>query len=270
MAGGVTCSRGFYRRLFSAGLLAGLVACSGSDPKVAWEGDGAPVAQLSPDDVVDAVPRPDPILRAGNSSPYAVNGVEYRVLPSAEGYAEEGIASWYGTKFHGNKTANGEIYDIYLATAAHRSLPIPTYARVTNLENGRDIVVRINDRGPFHPERLIDLSYAAAVKLGFENKGTAPVRVAAINLAGIDDHRGTASGSYRYLQLGAFSNVQAANSLRDEVSALVTQPVTVSPVDIGGQRLQRVRVGPVANGEQLEYLRHMLMTRGFTPGVALP
>lgn len=248
----------------------GLVACSGSDPKVAWEGDGAPVADLAPEDVVDAVPRPDPILRAGNSSPYAVNGVEYSVLPSADGYVEDGIASWYGTKFHGNKTANGEVFDIYLATAAHRSLPIPTYARVTNLSNGREIVVRINDRGPFHPDRLIDLSYAAAVKLGFEDRGTAPVRVAAINLAGIDDRRGSASGSYRYLQLGAFSNVQTANSLRDEVDALVTLPVSVSPVDVAGQRLHRVRVGPVANGDQLEQLRHLLMTRGFTPGLALP
>ncbi|MDP5054692.1 MAG: septal ring lytic transglycosylase RlpA family protein, partial [Congregibacter sp.] len=152
--------------------LSTLLACSSSTPKVAWEGDGAPVASLDPDDVADATPRPDPILRAGNTSPYSIEGVEYRVLSTAQGYSEKGIASWYGTKFHGNKTANGEVYDLYLATAAHRSLPIPSYARVTNLWNGHQIVVRVNDRGPFHADRGIDLSSAAAVKLGVVDKGT--------------------------------------------------------------------------------------------------
>ena len=247
-----------------------LTACSSSDPKVAWEGDGAPGTALRPDQVHDAVPRPDPLLRAGNSSPYEVNGIEYRVLETAEGYSEEGVASWYGTKFHGNKTANGEIYDVYLATAAHRSLPIPTYAQVTNLSNGRKVIVRVNDRGPFHAERLIDLSYAAAVKLGFENKGTTRVRVETINLAGVDDYRSTPSGAYRYLQLGAFSNIETAAELRDTVAPLVPVPVTVTPVDAGGQRLHRVRVGPLADGEQLSRLRDILMSRGYSPGLALP
>ncbi|WOJ91983.1 septal ring lytic transglycosylase RlpA family protein [Congregibacter variabilis] len=247
-----------------------LVACSSSEPKVAWEGDGAPVADLNPDDVADATPRPDPILRAGNTSPYSIDGVEYQVLPTAEGYSAKGIASWYGTKFHGNKTANGEVYDLYLATAAHRSLPIPSYARVTNLWNGREIVVRVNDRGPFHPDRLIDLSYAAAVKLGFVDKGTAEVLVETITLAGVDDLRDSETGAYRYLQLGAFASPETANSLRDAVAALVTVPVNVTPVDVGGQRLNRVRVGPVADGDQLRYLRDLLMTRGYSPGLALP
>ena len=247
-----------------------LVACSGSEPKVAWEGDGAPSVSISPEDVADAVPRPDPILRAGNTSPYQVNGVEYHVLPTPEGYDVEGIASWYGTKFHGNRTANGEVFDLYLPTAAHRSLPIPTYARVTNLENGRQVMVRINDRGPFHHERLIDLSYAAAVKLGFDEQGTAKVRVQTISLAGVDDRRSDAAGEYRYLQLGAFASMSAATSLRDSVAALVTAPVNVSPVDVGGQRLNRVRVGPVAAGKELRRLQQLLITRGYTPGLALP
>lgn len=246
------------------------VACSGSGPKVAWEGDGAPTAELSAADIADAIPRPDPILRAGNTSPYSIDGVEYQVLPSAEGYREKGIASWYGTKFHGNKTANGEVYDLYLATAAHRSLPIPSYARVTNLWNGKQIVVRVNDRGPFHADRLIDLSYAAAVKLEFVDKGTADVLVETITLAGIDDLRDSETGEYRYLQLGAFANSATANSLRDSVAAMVSAPVSVTPVDVGGQRLNRVRVGPVADGDQLRYLRDLLMTRGYSPGLALP
>ncbi len=259
---------------FRCGLLLALsvtlVACSGSDPKVAWEGDGAPIGNLAPEDVADAVPRPDPILRAGNTSPYSIDSVEYHVMATAEGYEETGIASWYGTKFHGNKTANGEIYDLYLASAAHRSLPIPSYVRVTNLDNGREVVVRVNDRGPFHAERLIDLSYGAAVKLGFVEDGTAEVRVEAIAMAGVDDRRGNAEGEYRYLQLGAFADATAAASLRDAVAALVAVPVTISPVDVGGARLNRVRVGPVADGNELRQLRELLMTRGYSPGLALP
>ena len=107
----------------------------------------------------DAVPRADPILEAGNRSPYTVNGRSYRVLENHSGYRERGIASWYGTKFHGQKTSNGEIFDLYQATAAHKTLPIPSYVRVTNELNGRSVVLRVNDRGPFHSDRVIDLSY---------------------------------------------------------------------------------------------------------------
>ena len=261
--------KGFPRFALSA-VLFGLVACSGSEPRVAWEGDGAPVVALDPDKVVDAVPRPDPILRAGNTSPYEIDGVQYEVAASADGYDEKGIASWYGTKFHGRRTANGEVYDLYLATAAHRSLPIPSYVRVTNLMNRRSIVVRVNDRGPFHPDRLIDLSYAAATKLGFVDKGTAFVRVQAITLAGVDDRRDSASGEYRYLQLGAFENETAAMHLQEDVSGLVAAPVEITPVDVGGRRLTRVRVGPVADGEELRALQSLLISRGYTPGLALP
>lgn len=247
-----------------------LAACSGSEPRVVWEGDGAPVVSLSPAEVADAVPRPDPILDSGNTSPYVINGVAYEVLESGAGYDELGIASWYGTKFHGKRTANGEIYDLYIASAAHRSLPIPTYARVTNIYNRRSVIVRINDRGPFHPDRLIDLSYAAAVKLGFVDKGTATVRVQTLEIAGVDDRRGRDSGEYRYLQLGAFANAGAANHLRASVAELVGVPVEIMPVDVGGQRLNRVRVGPVADGSELRALRAMLLSRGYSPGLALP
>ena len=125
----------------------------------------------------DAIPRPDPILVEGNRSPYEVNGAFYTVHGSARGYREQGVASWYGMKFQGRPTANGEIFDVYGATAAHRSLPIPTYVRVTNLENDRTVILRVNDRGPFHPERLIDISYGAALQLGFAERGTATVLI---------------------------------------------------------------------------------------------
>jgi rare lipoprotein A len=130
---------------------------------------------------IDLIPEPEvraePHSRYGNRSPYSVLGKQYRVLDSAEGYDETGLASYYGNKFHGRRTSNLEVYDMYAFTAAHKTLPLPSYARVTNLSNGRSVVVRVNDRGPFHEGRIIDLSYAAAVKLGVDRAGTARVEV---------------------------------------------------------------------------------------------
>lgn len=130
---------------------------------------------------VDRIPEPEvvdePRSRYGNRSPYQVLGKTYEVRDSAAGYLERGLASYYGNKFHGRRTSNLEVYDMYAFTAAHRSLPLPSFARVTNLDNGKSVVVRVNDRGPFHGDRLIDLSYAAAVKLGYRDTGTARVEV---------------------------------------------------------------------------------------------
>lgn len=142
-------------------------------------------ADRVPSDIpdVDAIPEPEvrdePLARTGNRD-YAVLGKRYKVLESNAGYVEEGMASYYGSKFHGRRTSSQEVYDMYAFTGAHKTLPLPSFARVTNLENGKTIVVRINDRGPFHPGRVIDLSYAAAVKLGYRNKGSARVRVEAL------------------------------------------------------------------------------------------
>lgn len=144
-------------------------------------GDGPPPRDIDVSNLPDAVPKVEPIRKAGNKSPYTVLGKTYRVLPTSLGYRERGIASWYGNKFHGRKTSNGEIYSMYAMTAAHKSLPIPSYVKVTNLDNGRTVIVRVNDRGPFHGGRIIDLSYAAAKKLDYSNQGTANVEVVAID-----------------------------------------------------------------------------------------
>jgi len=143
--------------------------------------DGAPDVPADVANLPEPVPHAEPLSHYGNRSPYVVLGKTYTVLPSAAGYVERGVASWYGTKFDGRATSNFEPYDLYQFTAAHRTLPLPSYARVTNLDNGRSVIVRINDRGPFHDGRLIDLSYAAAVKLGVNVHGTANVEVRGID-----------------------------------------------------------------------------------------
>lgn len=136
---------------------------------------------IDPHSVPDAVPRVEPHAKYGNPPSYEVFGKRYRVLPSNKGFVQTGIASWYGEDFHGKRASNGDTYDMFAMTAAHKELPLPTYARVTNLENGRSVVVRINDRGPFHANRVIDLSWVAAAKLGLDAKGTGLVEVRAID-----------------------------------------------------------------------------------------
>ena len=158
-----------------------LTACSNLDNK-----DGAPsgVMLKSTSEVMlipDAIPKVEPRSRYGNPQSYVVFGKRYAVLKSADGYRKRGIASWYGTKFHGKRTSSGEPYDMYAMTAAHKSLPLPSYVRVTNLKNKRSVVVKVNDRGPFHENRIIDLSYAAAIKLGISDGGTGVVQVTVID-----------------------------------------------------------------------------------------
>ena len=234
------------------------------------EHDSAPPRPIDPADVHDAVPRPDPILSVGNASPYTIDGVTYEVLDNHKGYRMRGIASWYGAKFHGHETSNGEIYDLYQASAAHKTLPIPCYARVTNLDNGRSIVVRVNDRGPFHSDRLIDLSYGAAVKLGYMEAGTARVEVQVVDVVGVDDRRGSVAGDYRFLQLGAYSSENSARSLQDKLQELLSPPVFVSEVESGGNLLYRVRIGPMSGKSEIESVQEQLRLAGYDGGQPLP
>lgn len=242
-------------------LLASLLAGCGSSP---FEpSDGPPARRIDPGSLRDAVPRKDPITRAGNTSPYTVLGKTYWVMTNPAGYNERGVASWYGSKFHGRPTANGEPYSLYEMTAAHRSLPIPCYVRVTNLENGKATIVRVNDRGPFHSERIIDLSYAAAVKLGFAEKGTALVEISLVDVdngAAVADTSGAIqqTGSRHFLQAGAFQSRQSADDLRNRLASVTEHPVRVDTVT-GPSTLYRVRIGPLPTRNAAEQLRGQLL-----------
>ena len=142
--------------------------------------DSAPPTAIDVSNIPEPTPRREPKSRYGNRESYTVLGRTYRVMPAADGYEERGIASWYGYKFHGRHTSSRERYDMCSFSAAHKTLPLPSYVRVTNLDNGRSVVVRVNDRGPFHAGRIIDLSYAAATRLDMKQAGTARVEVEAL------------------------------------------------------------------------------------------
>lgn len=216
--------------------------------------DSAPQHALDISGIPEPQPRAEPASAYGNRSPYTVLGKSYRVLPKADGYVERGLASWYGQKFHGRQTSSREVYDMCSFSAAHKTLPLPSYVRVTNLDNGRSAVVRVNDRGPFHPGRIIDLSYAAAVKLGVDRTGTARVEVRALT-GGADMGAAApalqpaavaiASGQPRMIQVGAYGERETARRIADQLQAAGIRDVDVDGVRVGVNLLWRVRVGPV-------------------------
>lgn len=178
---------------------------------------------------------------------YEVFGKIYDVMEDNLGYIEIGIASWYGTKFHGRLTAMGEIYDMYAMTAAHKALPLPTMVKVTNLDNGRDLVVRVNDRGPFHDDRLIDLSYAAARALGFESQGTAPVVVEAIDEVNHPELVALVHQEIYYLQAGAFRLRQGAEAQMRQVKNALPEDVQVRILTSEAESgmLYKIWIGPM-------------------------
>jgi rare lipoprotein A len=214
--------------------------------------------------IPEPVPKVEPRSLYGNKSPYTVLGHTYRVLSSARGYDERGIASYYGAKFHGYKTSSLENYDMYAFSAAHKTLPLPSYTRVTNLENGKSVIVRINDRGPFHENRLIDLSYAAAVKIGIWPKGTGLVEVRAIDPAHPDEDAAPAELAARaavpsrgahpaiWLQVGAFADRTNADRVASRLRSARLAPVQVSDVQVNGRDVRRVRVGPLQDVDQAD------------------
>lgn len=239
--------------------------------------DGGPAAPpIDVSKIPEPVPRVEPRSRYGNKERYEVLGKSYRVLPDARGYVERGIASWYGNKFHGYLTSSLEKYDMYAFSAAHKTLPLPSYARVTNLDNGRSVVVRINDRGPFHDNRLIDLSYAAAVKLGVWPKGTGLVEVRAIDPAHpeatpLPAPQPVAPGEpHIYLQLGAFAERANAERIERELRAQRFGNVRIVTIDVDGRTIHRVRLGPLADIDAADTTGKRLERLGFgTPRVAI-
>ncbi len=237
------------------------------DPLVKDGGpDTTPVDIMS---VPDAVPRYEKRTRAGNPATYEVLGRRYRVLAKSQGFRQQGVASWYGRKFHGKTTANGEVYDMFAMTAAHKTLPIPSYVRVTNLKNRRSVVVRINDRGPFHSNRIIDLSYAAAVKLGIQQAGTGFVEVVALEPGDRPDSKLAQSSDSEvndkfYLQIGAFSNQLNARQLQRRVASIASTTTRLKVAQYNGDTVYKVQLGPVASVELADRLNDQLTTLGVT------
>ena len=254
--------------------------------------DHAPTGDIKVDHLPDLIPSWEQKSRGGNKSPYEVWGKKYWVMDSAQGYVAEGTASWYGKKFHGHKTSNGETYDMYNFSAAHKSLPLPTYLKVTNLDNQRSVIVRVNDRGPFHGDRLIDLSYAAAARLDYHKKGLARVRVEAITPAQgasynpektvlktssrplealppkvleVPPNEVSSTSSelvFSHLQLGAFGAEESADRLRKRLFEAFDTSVNVL-INKQDDGLYKVLVGPFDDASKLVEWQKKLQQEGF-------
>ncbi len=256
-----------------------LTACGSLHRKGGYyEDDGPP--KRSPVDLTsisDAVPREEPRSPYGNE-PYTVSGKIYYPLVDANGYQARGVASWYGKKFHGRRTSSGERYDMYAMTAAHKTLPLPTYVQVRNLHNGRSVTVRVNDRGPFLRNRLIDLSYAAAAKLGIVSTGTGMVEVRAVGptpanavtpssrpgetgaIGAVAEQK---SSARLYLQVGAFTDWENAERLRSRLSRAQLGPIRIYGELQNNVHFYRVRIGPLGSIEE----SHRLAERAAEHGI---
>lgn len=246
-------------RLLLIGLAALLAACHGSLREPSRKPTPVP-AEPSPESVPEPVPREEPRSKSGNPPFYEVFGKRYFVLEKSSGYVERGVASWYGPGFHGNSTANGESYDMHAMTAAHKTLPLPCYVRVTNLVNGRSVIVRVNDRGPFVDNRLIDLSRTAAEKLDVIRTGTALVEVRAVDPA----EKASATAAVKttpltpaakdalYIQAGAFAEQANADRMAERLRGAGLSPVFIRRDTVNGRTLYRVRLGPVPSVEEFD------------------
>lgn len=258
----------FYLLISAVICLTILNGCSGlSKAQRAVKNDGPPLVDRDVSKIPNATPKVEPKSKYGNPESYKVFGKKYKVMHSSKGYNKIGEASWYGRQFHGKRTSSGESYDMFGMTAAHKSLPLPTYVKVQNLTNGKEVIVKVNDRGPFIDDRIIDLSYAAAKKLGVTTTGTAKVKVTAIDpkkhhrpkstkiLAQIEP-----SNKQIYVQLGAFSNQSNATKLVAEAEKMISQlagpiteraSLTIHPPS-QTTKLHKVRLGPIASWQEAD------------------
>jgi len=262
--------------------------------------DGPPKYNVDVSKIPNAVPKPEPLAKYGNVKSYVVFGKRYYTLNSSRDYNEIGTASWYGRKFHARKTSSGEPYDMLSMTAAHKTLPLPTYVEVTNLKNDKKIIVKVNDRGPFASNRIIDLSYVAAKKLGMLGHGTTKVRVRAINPKALYSNEplfsraqpikspwvatrktnfaseriypafrptyksSSKSSSPVFLQVGAFRNKNHAMQLQRRLSSLFSAPVKIMPANTKG-KLYRVKIGPFRDVAAVDTMTNKLKNLGITP-----
>lgn len=253
-----------------------LAGCSTTRTAVLEPSDDAPLNPRDVSGIPNAVPRAEPLSRYGNPASYVVYGERYYTLPSSKGYRERGLASWYGTKFHGKRTSSGEPYDLYAMTAAHKTLPLPTYVEVTNLDNGRSVIVKVNDRGPFHEGRIIDLSYTAAHRLGILGNGTGHVEVRAIDPLTPDqvpanapvlvqtDNKpsGRPADSQLFLQVGAFQSRDNAHRLRNDIEGHNIGTVRVVEATTEHGTFYKVQVGPLADTAAADRIARALRPLG--------
>ena len=238
--------------------------------------DRAPSTPVDVSQIPEPTPRQEPRSRFGNPPQYVVWGQTYTVMDNAEGYEETGNASWYGEKFHGHRTSSGEPFDMFQLTAAHRSLPLPAYVRVTNLDNDKSIIVRVNDRGPFHSDRIIDLSWAAAVRLGVDQVGVAPVHVEALVLpsdpASAEAQQTQASSTAAapprllFLQLGAFQQSSGAERLQNQVLSQLGESAIKEMTDNG---FYRVLLGPFSDENERHKAQQRLAEHGLDAGMPI-
>ena len=236
-----------YTKIFLILTTCLLSACSTS--RYADKHDSIPSRLPNPSELKDAVARAEPHSRGGNKN-YQVRGINYKVLKSAIGFEQTGIASWYGNKFHGHLTSNGEIYDMYAMSAAHKNLPLPTYVKVTNIANNKSVIVRVNDRGPFHHQRIIDLSYSAAYKLDMLKSGTAKVKITAITDFSTANESQVVkkspknnSDNKNYIQVFATSKAELAKKTAETLAKKHSQTVKFPEKD----GLYRIQIGPIVN-----------------------
>lgn len=270
-----------------------LSACGGHD----MVQDSAPSSHhVDLESIPDAVPQHEPKSRYGNPEQYTVLGNTYQTMASSAGFVQRGKASWYGTKFHGRNTSNGERYNMYAMTAAHKALPIPTYVRVTNLRNGKSVTVRVNDRGPFHEDRIIDLSYAAAARLDMLKTGTTEVEIRAIDasqpriesttestpslqaeslpdavassqlesIPPASSPQMSTTPKQLYVQVGAYSQVNNAIQVKQRLQVAGLSPVRVHTEQITNSTLYKVQLGPVQDLDAADRIRRSLDELGLS------
>ncbi|WP_286036836.1 septal ring lytic transglycosylase RlpA family protein [Vibrio sp. SCSIO 43136] len=232
--------------------------CTSSDKeRYTIDDDIAPTKPIDVNHLEDAHPKYEPFSLGGNKD-YTLRGSSYQIVKQPQGFTEKGIASWYGKKFHGHQTSNGEIYDMYSMSAAHKTLPIPSYVKVTNTDNGKTTIVRVNDRGPFHEGRIIDLSYAAAYKLGVIATGTANVEIEYISVEKSNDNPHKPSHQY-VIQVAASKHKERAQSLAQEMSKTLE---TKSFTEKSG-KVYRIFVGPLTDADLTNQLLSKIHSQGY-------
>lgn len=235
-------------------------SCSQQFGRYQQQHDSGPTRKPTHHELEDAIPRVEAKSKGGNKN-YTVRGKHYRVLENSSNFVEKGTASWYGNKFHGHLTSNGEIYDMYGMSAAHKNLPLPSYVQVTNVKNNKSVIVRVNDRGPFHEDRVIDLSYSAAYKLGMLKTGTADVLIEALPKASqqLSTNVKTKNTTKDHIQVFATENEKIAQKTASTLSLLYQYPAFTSE-DNG---IFRVKLGPIKNNDDLNSLLQSLRSNGY-------